>query len=469
MSENQENLPAETGAKIPALINVVEGRGLVPQNFEGFWRLANIMSGSGFVPRDIAGKPEAVFVCLQFGAEVGLSPMQSVQNIAVVNGRPSIWGDAMIGLVEASGKLEELEEKIEGEGPDAKAVCIVKRKGRKNPVERSFSMADAQTAGLAGKSGPWAQYPKRMLQLRARSWALRDAFADVLKGLYSREEAADIIDITPTASGRYEAKPEPKIENVEVETDEPKADPRVGAFDEMVGDANDDPLFPVFLEKAAEANGMTVDVMKAEAVKDDAVDDLVAGFDNWKAAQKTKSKPVEPKQPLAEKPTVEKQKYNKNNDLSNTEKQADEPDFRSEWINLKAAGFSTFFHKNLDRFKTASKEIKKEAWDKWQKLYPETPWPWSPNATDNAPNADTDAEIVTTGAGLRVRKSELMDEVLNGPEWSELMDVMKAHPEAFKRAVGNRIFENYADVETTKRDTLLCAGVISTDDGIPQG
>jgi hypothetical protein len=453
MTENKENLPAETGAKVPALINVVEGRGLVPQNFEGFWRLANIMSGSGFVPRDIAGKPEAVFVCLQFGAEVGLSPMQSVQNIAVVNGRPSIWGDAMIGLVEASGKLEDLDEKIEGEGPDAVAFCSVKRKGREKYVERSFSMADAKTAGLAEKSGPWTQYPKRMLQLRARSWALRDAFADVLKGLYSREEAADIIDITPTPSGRYESKQEPKIENVDFEPDEPKAALRPSiVFDECIKPSvADDPLFPVFLEKAAEANGMTVDDMKAEAVKDDAVDDLVAGFEIWKTAQKAKSKPVQKPEP------------------TKTEPPADEPDFRSEWINLKAAGFSTFVHKNLDRFKTASKEIKKEAWEKWQKLYPNELWPGLPKATDNAPKADADANIVTTGAGLRVRKSELMDEVLNGPEWSELMDIMKAYPEAFKRAVGNRIFENYADVESTRRDTLLCAGIISTDDGIPEG
>jgi len=454
--ENKENLPAETGAKVPALINVVEGRGLVPQNFEGFWRLANIMSGSGFVPRDIAGKPEAVFVCLQFGAEVGLSPMQSVQNIAVVNGRPSIWGDAMIGLVEASGKLDDIEEKIEGEGADAVAFCSVKRKGREKLVVRQFSMADAKTAGLAGKTGPWAQYPKRMLQLRARSWALRDAFADVLKGLYSREEAADIIDITPTPSGRYEAtaKPEPKIENVEVEPDEPKADPRAGAFDEMVGKYNDDPLFPVFLEKAAEANGMTVDALKVETVKEDQVEQFLDGFAIWKDKQRAKSKPVAQK---VEEPGTK------------PEPPADEPDFRSEWINLKGPGFSTFVHKNLDRFKTATKEIKKEAWDKWQKLYPETPWPGSPKETDNAPKADADAEILTTGAGLRVRKSETMDEVLNGPEWSELMDIMKAHPEAFNRAVGNRIFENYADVETTMRDTLLIAGVADNNDGIPQG
>jgi hypothetical protein len=52
-------------------------------------------------------------------------------------------------------------------------------------------MADAKRAGLAGKSGPWSQYPERMLALRARGFALRNAFADALRGLITAEEAQD--------------------------------------------------------------------------------------------------------------------------------------------------------------------------------------------------------------------------------------------------------------------------------------
>ena len=71
------------------------------------------------------------------------------------------------------------------------ATCEAKRRGDAEPVVSRFSMADAKRAGLAGKTGPWTQYPKRMLQMRARGFALRDAFPDLLRGFVTAEEAQD--------------------------------------------------------------------------------------------------------------------------------------------------------------------------------------------------------------------------------------------------------------------------------------
>ena len=62
----------------------------------------------------------------------------------------------------------------------------------KSPIIRTFSIAEARKARLLGKSGPWQDYRGRMLQMRARGFALRDGFADVLKGLNIREEVEDI-------------------------------------------------------------------------------------------------------------------------------------------------------------------------------------------------------------------------------------------------------------------------------------
>jgi len=129
-------------------------------------------------------------IAVQMGSELGLAPMQAIQNIAVINGRPSVWGDAMLALVKASPVCDDVIETFEGEGDSLVAICVAKRKG-KAPVESRFSVDDAKAAGLWGKSGPWQQYRRRMLQMRARGFALRDAFPDVLKGLISAEEAAD--------------------------------------------------------------------------------------------------------------------------------------------------------------------------------------------------------------------------------------------------------------------------------------
>jgi hypothetical protein len=161
---------------------------------------SQMLSKSAMVPKQYQGKPEDIMVAVQWGYEIGLQPMQALQNISVINGKPSVYGDAAMALVQASPVCEGVDESIEGEGtPNPVAVCIARRKGR-NPVIVRFSVEDARRAGLWGKAGPWQAYPKRMLQMRARGFALRDAFPDVLKGLITAEEAQDYPD---------EAKPRP--------------------------------------------------------------------------------------------------------------------------------------------------------------------------------------------------------------------------------------------------------------------
>ena len=176
-----------TEDKTRALITMTPGGALTPGNFEGLWRLSEIMAASGMMPKNIE-RPETVFVAVQMGLEVGLSPMSAVQNIAVVNGRPTIWGDAMLGLVRGSGLLAAISEVTTGEGDATTAVCTVTRRDDPGETVGKFSVADAKRAGLWGKAGPWTQYPRRMLQMRARGYALRDKFPDVLKGLHAREE-----------------------------------------------------------------------------------------------------------------------------------------------------------------------------------------------------------------------------------------------------------------------------------------
>ncbi len=166
-------------------------RGLALRTMDDAMRFATLVAASDFAPKDFRGKAESCLLAIQHGSEVGLSPMQSLQSIAVINGRPTIWGDAALALVQSSPVCEYVVEHLEGEGDTLTAVCECKRRGYPSPTVVRFSMADAKRAGLAGKSGPWAQYPSRMLQLRARGFALRNAFADALRGLITAEEAQD--------------------------------------------------------------------------------------------------------------------------------------------------------------------------------------------------------------------------------------------------------------------------------------
>jgi len=174
-------------------------RGLALASFDDAYRFATMVAKSDFAPKDFKGKPESCLLAIQHGSEIGLSPMQSLQNIACINGRPAIWGDAALAVAMASPVCESVTESIDGEGDSMVATCTAKRRGYEKPTVVRFSVADAKKAGLWGKSGPWTQYPRRMLQLRARGFALRDAFPDVLKGLVTAEEAQDYPTTPATA------------------------------------------------------------------------------------------------------------------------------------------------------------------------------------------------------------------------------------------------------------------------------
>ena len=172
-------------------ISTHRSSGLALQSFDDAFRFSKMVASSEFAPKDFRGKPESCMLAIQHGSEVGLSPMQSLQSIAVINGRPTIWGDAALALVQSSPECLYVREYTEGDGDSLTAVCEVQRRGYPQPTVAKFSVADAKKAGLWGKSGPWSQYSSRMLSLRARGFALRNAFADALRGLITAEEAQD--------------------------------------------------------------------------------------------------------------------------------------------------------------------------------------------------------------------------------------------------------------------------------------
>jgi hypothetical protein len=191
-------------------------RQLTAEYAEGLKAYADILFKGGLTPKGV-GRPEAVAALIEIGRDVGLSPTQAIANVKIVNGRPGIFGDAGLALIRASGLLEDFKEFYEGEpGTDEfAAVCVVKRVGAKESRTARFSIGDAKRAELwwyeGQKDNPWKWYPERMLMWRARGFATRDEFQDVLCGLTFVEELEDI--------------PARKVETVTVKTETPAAVP----------------------------------------------------------------------------------------------------------------------------------------------------------------------------------------------------------------------------------------------------
>lgn len=178
-------VPIKSGAALQAII---------PTDLDQAFRLSTAISKSGLAPSTMR-EPEKIMVAILHGLEIGLPPMQAIQRIAVINGKPALWGDAVPALLWSKGF--KLDEGV----ADGIATCTVIRPDGSR-ITRTFTEADAKKAGLLGKPGPWQQFPQRMLAMRARAFAARDGAADALSGLYVAEELADSPETIESAPKR---------------------------------------------------------------------------------------------------------------------------------------------------------------------------------------------------------------------------------------------------------------------------
>lgn len=164
------------------------------QTFEDCWRVSKLLSSTDFVPFAYRGKPEMAFAAIMMGHELGLGPLQAMQGIAVINNRPSVWGDLALALAQRHRDFVDCIETFDAR--TFTATCTVKRRGKSDKTA-TFSLDMAKRAGLTNKRDtPWQTYPERMCQMRARSWAMRDQFSDALRGLSIAEEVNDFVNGT---------------------------------------------------------------------------------------------------------------------------------------------------------------------------------------------------------------------------------------------------------------------------------
>lgn len=163
-----------------------------PKSTAEAMELAKTLASSQLIPKAFQQRPGDVFVAMMWSHSLGIPIVQGLQGIAVINGKPSLYGDALLAVCMGSGQMADIEETVTGNADNLTATCKVTRRGKPTPVVSTFSIADARAAGLLGKPGPWQQYTRRMLKMRARAFALRDAFPDVLSGIASAEEMQDV-------------------------------------------------------------------------------------------------------------------------------------------------------------------------------------------------------------------------------------------------------------------------------------
>ena len=207
--------------------------------------MAQVLAVSRMVPVSYAANPEAIFAAIQYGREFGVPPMSALQNIAVINGKPSLGTDLALGLAHKHPDWQGYE--IPELTNEECTVKVYRRMptGKTATFTGSFTMDEARAAGLVRADSPWVKWRKRMLKHRATMFALRDAFPDALYGQYSMEELAS--DDFAEAEERlvyaedaiHEAVLNERGVPVEVMPDEPKADPKKKAAQKIAPKATE--------------------------------------------------------------------------------------------------------------------------------------------------------------------------------------------------------------------------------------
>ena len=140
---------------------------------------------SRLLPRSVA-TPEAAFIIIVAGRELGLTAMQSLRSLHVIDGKPVMSADLMLALTKRSPeclyfRLVQSTNEV--------ATYETHRRGEPEPTRLSFSMADAIAAGLAGKD-PWKKFPAAMLRARCIAALTRAVYPDVMLGVYETDELA---------------------------------------------------------------------------------------------------------------------------------------------------------------------------------------------------------------------------------------------------------------------------------------
>lgn len=248
--------------------------GIRPKTLHEAMEIATLIASSDLVPKDFKGKPANVLLAWEMSQVLGIPPIQGIRNIAVINGRASIWGELGTAIVRNHALTEYLIMSTpEDVKKNSRAWTRLKRKDQEQVIEYSFSIEDAKTAKLWGNQGPWTQYPYWMLQMRANSFCFKLGASDMLGGMAIAEESGDIIELREAKDKVYEmpkkTAPAAAVDAKPVEAETVKSEEKATS-EEAAGSApaGDIITAKVYSIAKAELSGQPVYVLRTEPNQD---------------------------------------------------------------------------------------------------------------------------------------------------------------------------------------------------------
>ena len=163
-------------------------------NFIMAGQMAKALSQSTIVPKDYQGNEANAMVAIEIATRLHTSPIMVMQNLHVIQGRPSWSAQYLIAMVNGSGKYDielQFDEKFDKDGKPYSCQCWTMKNGRKiTGITIDMDMAKAE--GWLGKPGSkWKTMPQVMLRYRAASFFARMNCPELAMGYYTKEEVID--------------------------------------------------------------------------------------------------------------------------------------------------------------------------------------------------------------------------------------------------------------------------------------
>lgn len=174
--------------------------------FEMLQRQAKMFAASSLVPKEFQGNVANCAIGIDIAKRLGASPFMVLQNIDIIHGRPSFRATFLIAMVNAAGRFEPLQFKMDGtEGkPDRSCIAWTKSKADGATLEGpKITLEMAKAEGWSTKNGSkWLTMPELMLRYRAAAFFARLYAPDITLGMMTAEEVSDTVerDVTPPSA-----------------------------------------------------------------------------------------------------------------------------------------------------------------------------------------------------------------------------------------------------------------------------
>lgn len=172
------------------------------QQFENAQRIGKALASSALVPKEYQGQNGLAntLVAMEIAGRMGLSPLQVMQNLHIIHGRPSWSSQFIIAMINGCGRFSPLDYNVSGEGESlscfAYATELATGKELKGPL---VTMAMAKREGWATKTGSkWQTMPDLMIRYRAAAFWGRLYVPEFLVGMKTQEEVIDIEEVQVT-------------------------------------------------------------------------------------------------------------------------------------------------------------------------------------------------------------------------------------------------------------------------------